>query len=109
VAFLSQVVAVGGLPMFSFVAAWVFGREFPDDTLRYLLTLPVSRTTIVAAKLIVSAAWCLALTTWLLGLGVVSGVLLRLPGWDPAWVAAGVERAFLAAGLMPAAIAPVPL
>jgi ABC-2 type transport system permease protein len=107
--FLGQVVAVGGLLVFSFVAAWVFGREFSDGTQRYLLALPVPRGTVVAAKVAVVAVWCAALTAWLLGLGLALGVLLGLPGGDPAVVASGVGRAVGAAALMILAVAPVPL
>ena len=52
-AFLAQAATVGGFVLFAFVIAWVFGREFSDGTVRYLLALPTSRATIIAAKLVV--------------------------------------------------------
>ena len=39
-AFLAQAATVGGFVLFAFVVAWVFGREFSDGTVRYLLALP---------------------------------------------------------------------
>ena len=54
-AFLAQAATVGGFMLFAFVVAWVFGREFSDGTVRYLLALPTSRTAIIAAKLVVVA------------------------------------------------------
>jgi ABC-2 type transport system permease protein len=106
--FLGQVVAVGGLLVFAFVASWMFGREHADDALRYLLALPVPRTTIAVAKLIVTAGWCAVLTAWLLGAGLVLGTMLSLPGGNTDVVLSGIGRAATAAGLMVLAIAPVP-
>ena len=56
--FLAQAATVGGFVLFAFVVAWVFGREFSDGTVRYLLALPTSRAAIIAAKLVVVVAWC---------------------------------------------------
>ena len=43
-ALLGQAVTVGGFVLFAFVVSWVFGREFSDGTVRYLLALPTSRS-----------------------------------------------------------------
>ena len=48
--FAAQAVAVGSLMLFAFILTWLFGREFADGTARYLMALPVSRTTIVAEQ-----------------------------------------------------------
>ena len=55
------------------MVAWVFGREFSDGTVRYLLALPTSRTTIIAAKLAMVAIWCAALTALITLLGLAVG------------------------------------
>jgi ABC-2 type transport system permease protein len=44
---LAQAVAIGGLIIFGFVSSWVFGREYADRTIKDLLALPISRTSIV--------------------------------------------------------------
>ena len=54
---LAQAVGVGGAIVFAILAAWVFGREFSDRTLKDLLAIPTSREAIVAAKLTVIAVW----------------------------------------------------
>jgi ABC-2 type transport system permease protein len=59
---LAQAIAVGGILLFSLIESWVFGREFADGTLKDLLAVPVSRTTILFAKFIVVALWSLLLT-----------------------------------------------
>lgn len=58
-----QAVAAAWGPMLcGFVAAYVFGRERKDGTDGTLLTSPVPRWAFASAKLIVVAAWVLALT-----------------------------------------------
>ena len=47
---LSQAIAIGGLVVFGFITSWIFGREYSDRTIKDLLALPISRTTIVISK-----------------------------------------------------------
>lgn len=106
--FAAQVVAVGGLMLFAFVAAWVFGREAQDGTLRYLLAVPVPRHVVVLAKLAVVVGWCAVLTAWIAALFVVAGLLLRLPGGGAATVLHGLGPLALAA-LLHLAVVPAPV
>lgn len=75
---LSQVVGVGGVLMFGFVASWLFGREYSDGTAKDLLALPTSRSKIINAKFIVYLLWCIALVTSNLLLGLIVGKLVGL-------------------------------
>lgn len=100
-------IAVGGLLVFSFVATWVFGREFADRTAFYLMARPVSRAAVVTAKLALVGAWCLALTCWLIGLSVIVGAALQLPAATPDLLARGVTWVAGAAALMVTALTPV--
>ncbi len=106
-AFAVQVLAVGGLLLFSFVVTWVFGREFSDGTARYLMALPVSRTAIVLAKFILIALWCLAMSVWLIGLLFAVGGLMGLPGWSGAMVGSALLKALSAVLLMLPAVLPI--
>ena len=96
---LGQAVAVGGAILFAFLTAWVFGREFADKTVRGLLANPTSRGTIVLAKAIVVATWGLAITAWVLALGLLIGVLVDIPGWSSSGGMATVTAIALAAFL----------
>jgi ABC-2 type transport system permease protein len=60
---------VGGTGIFGLTVIWAFGREFSDHTVKDLLALPTRRTTVVAAKFVVTGGWSLLLTvqTYLLG------------------------------------------
>lgn len=82
--------SVGGLIIFGFIFVWVFGREFSDKTVYDILSLPTSRLTIGAAKIITAACWSLALTVlgFVLMLGV--GTIIQLPGWSAATILNGL-------------------
>jgi len=89
---LAQIIAVGGLLIFGLIVIWSFGREFSDRTVADLLALPTARSTIVAAKLAVTVAWCLLLSLLVFGLGLVIGAGLRLPGWSAGVALGGLAR-----------------
>ena len=76
---LTQAVALGGVLIFGFVASWVFGREYAEGTAKDLLALPTSRATILNAKFIVYAIWCIALAISNLLISILIGVFLQLP------------------------------
>lgn len=105
--FAAQVVAVGSLLLFAFIATWLFGREFADGTARYLMALPISRTTIVAAKFSLLAMWTTVLTLWLIAVTVLLGWLMALPGWTTSGGVEGVVHILGAAVLMIPAIMPI--
>lgn len=89
---VAQIAAVGGTLIFGMTMVWVFGREFADRTAKDLLSLPTSRTAIVAAKFTIGALWCLALTAFLAGVAVAIGVGLAIPGMTWAVVTVGLIR-----------------
>ncbi len=93
---LGQATTVGGAVLFAFLAAWVVGREFTDRTLRGLLANPTPRQTIVAAKAIVIASWGIAVSAWVLALGLAIGALVGLPGWSSADAAGTIASIALA-------------
>ena len=105
-ALLAQATAIGGLLVFSFVVAWIFGREFADRTLKELLATPTSRAAIVAAKATTTALLVLLLTGLVLGIGLPLGYALDLPGGsaDVLWL--GIARVGVA-GLLTLALMPV--
>ncbi len=96
---LGQAVAIGGAILFAFLTAWVFGREFADRTVRGLLANPTPRRTIVLAKACVIAIWGLAISAWVLALGLAIGALVGLPGWSAADAGSTVAAIALAAVL----------
>ncbi|MBI5650343.1 MAG: ABC transporter permease [Chloroflexi bacterium] len=75
---LAQAEAIGGIILFGLIATWVFGREFADRTVKDWLALPTARAAIVASKLIVVAAWTLALSALNFGIGLIIGNAVAL-------------------------------
>jgi ABC-2 type transport system permease protein len=75
-----EMVAAGGFIIFVLVISWVFGREFADGTLKDMLATPVPRSTILLGKFIVVAIWSAMVTAVIYVVGLVMGVLLKLPG-----------------------------
>jgi ABC-2 type transport system permease protein len=79
---LGQAIAIGAAILFAFLTAWVFGREFADRTIRNLLASPTSRRAVVLAKAIVVAGWGIAVSAWVMAVGMATGGLVGLPGWS---------------------------
>jgi len=104
---LAQATAIGGLILFSLIGSWVFGREFSDRTVKDLLALPTSRSTIVLAKFVVVAVWSMALIAmiYLVGLGV--GRATALPQVPPPVILQGGVTLAITAGLTLASITPI--
>lgn len=96
---LTQAVGVGGVLIFGFVASWVFGREYSDGTAKDLLALPTSRSSILNAKFIVYATWCLALVLSNLAVGLLIGHVLQISTPDNLVVSTHLSNYFLTTGL----------
>ncbi len=75
-----QVIAAGGFILSVFVIAWVFGREFSDNTVKDILSVPVPRTSILLAKFLLSAIWSILLAGVIYAAGLLIGLFLNLPG-----------------------------
>lgn len=102
----TQIVSVAAFLGFGVMLAWIFGREFADGTITGLFALPISRTRIALAKLIVFGLWAvlvgLLLSVGVLCLGLAFGYG---PPTSGAWV--GLLRLWALAVLTGAAAVPV--
>ncbi|MNC19855.1 ABC-2 family transporter protein [compost metagenome] len=75
-----------GLIGYTFIAAWVFGREFSDRTIKDLLAKPVSRAKIVLSKFLVILAWCLLLSIYMFAVGFAVGAIMGAQGGSAAFI-----------------------
>ena len=96
---MPQVVGVGGVIVFGFVASWVFGREFSDRTAKDLFALPISRTIVVTAKLITIAVWCFVIAGCTLIVGLIVGASLGLGGWSGTLLALSMRTILITTAL----------
>jgi ABC-2 type transport system permease protein len=78
-ALLAQAIAVGGIILFGFIGSWVFGREYADRTVKDLLALPTSRSSIVLAKYVVVLLWSAVLAAAVYVVGLAVGAAVALP------------------------------
>jgi ABC-2 type transport system permease protein len=71
--------AAGGFFFYCILISWIFGREFPDHTLKDLLAVPVPRQTILLAKFLAAGVWSAGLTVELYAVCLIAGSLIQLP------------------------------
>jgi ABC-2 type transport system permease protein len=69
--------------IFAFLAAWVFGREFADHTMKEMLATPTPRAAIASAKFVLIAGWILGLVLLAFLAWLAIGAAVRIPGWAP--------------------------
>lgn len=95
--YLVMIAGAGGLVMLGFVVAYLFGREYADGTAKNLLALPVGRSQFAVGKLVVAAAWWLALLVALLAEGFAIGLAMGLPGFSGGIVTTTIGNALACA------------
>ena len=103
------IIAAVGFFLFVLIISWVFGREFADGTLKDMLAVPVSRSSIIMAKLAVVAAWSGVLTAGIFGLGLVMGAIIKLPHGSVGVLLHGGVSVAIAACLVFAVVLPFAL
>lgn len=94
---LLQTVGIGGMILVAVLAAYVFGREYADGTVKNLLALPISRHWFAVAKLIVVLVWFGVLIASFLAEALLVGGFLGLPGFSASIAAGAVGDILLAA------------
>ena len=97
------ITSIGGLVIFGFIFVWIFGREFGERTVYDMLALPISRFTIVTAKVIIALIWSVVLILFLFVLVLGVGVALALPGGSAALILNGLKQVVIS-GLMAAVL-----
>ncbi len=81
-----------GLIGYGFITSWVFGSEYSDRTIKDLLVLPVSRSSIVIAKLTVVTFWCIIHTFVFLIAALFFGYLSGVSGWSNEIILSGIYK-----------------
>jgi len=97
---IAQAIGVGGVIIFGFIASWIFGREYADRTLKDLISLPISRSTIVISKLLAFIVWCSVVTIAVILISLLIGFMLHLPGWESQLLYSSLRHIFTTAILV---------
>ena len=79
---LLQSLGIGGMILVAVLAAYVFGREYADGTIKNLLALPIGRHRFAVAKLVVVLVWFAGLSGSFIIEGLAVGSVLGLPGYS---------------------------
>lgn len=104
---LAQSIAIGGIILFGFIGSWVFGREYADRTVKDLLALPTSRTSIVVAKFVVVLLWSAILAAAVYFVGLAVGAAVRLPPAPEGTIGQGTVSIAVSAALTIVLVTPV--
>jgi len=80
-----------------FVASWVFGREFSEHTIKDILVLPISRSTIVLSKFTVVVIWSVLLSLIYFTVSLLFGLMIHVPDWSHEIVMINFNRYFVTA------------
>jgi len=96
---ISQAISIGGIFAFGFISSWIFGREYADRTIKDLLALPISRTTIVLAKFLVTLIWGIFLSLLVLVLSLLVGYLVNITGFST-YLLFQAARAYMLSSLL---------
>jgi ABC-2 type transport system permease protein len=107
--FSAQIIAAGGFFLFTFAISWMFGREFADGTLKDMLAVPVSRSTILLAKFTIATVWSGILTVVILSVSLVMGLFLNLPPATSGSITAACAVILITACLVIASVWPFAL
>ncbi len=102
----AEIISAGGFFFFIIAVSWVFGREFTDGTVKDLLAVPVPRASIILAKFIIAAIWSAAMAIVMLVFGMLSGLLLHLPGGSAAAILHGALVSGVTSALAIAVVLP---
>lgn len=73
-------VLVIGVPLYGVITAYLYNREYAEDTMKNLLTIPVSRVALLMSKWIMLLGWIMLLTlsAWALAIILVHWVNLQV-------------------------------
>ncbi|GEN85955.1 ABC transporter permease [Oceanobacillus sp. FSL W8-0428] len=75
-------VLIIGVPLYGVVTTYLFNREYAENTLKNLLTIPVSRMSFIISKMLLLFMWIMMLSiiAWVLTLTL--GLLTQFDGLD---------------------------
>jgi ABC-type transport system involved in multi-copper enzyme maturation permease subunit len=92
--YIGVILAAGSI-VIGIIQAFVFGREYAEGTAKNMLSLPIGRSNFVAAKLLVSAVWYACIVAVVYGEAILIGLLVGLPGFEPALLAPSMRLCLL--------------
>ena len=103
---VAQILSTAGFFMFIVIISWIFGREFADGTAKDLLAVPVRRSTILLAKMILFGIWSTIMALIMVCTSLLAGNLIHLPDVSSAVMQQGIILILLTTCLVILAVVP---
>ncbi|WP_139487928.1 ABC transporter permease [Brevibacillus dissolubilis] len=75
-------VLVIAVPLYGVITAYLYNREYAEDTLKNLLTIPVPRISLLASKWLLLFGWIMLLTVVTWGMAILSGAIGQFAGFS---------------------------
>ncbi|GAB2571905.1 ABC transporter permease [Gracilibacillus alcaliphilus] len=92
-------VLIIGVPLYGVVTTYLFNREYVEDTLKNLFTIPVSRISFIMSKMLLLFLWIMFLTAIAWALTLFLGWLTQFDGLTVDLLLASI-RQFAVGGLL---------
>lgn len=73
-------VLIIGVPLYGVVTSYLFNREYMENTLKNILTIPVARISFIISKMLLLFMWIMMLTVVAWGITLVLGLLTQFDG-----------------------------
>ncbi len=89
-----------GFPLYGVVVAYLFTREYAEDTLKHLLTIPVSRISFIISKFILLFLWIMMLTLVAWALTLLLGLIGSFPGFSITLLLDSIVKFLICGGLL---------
>ncbi|MFD2445352.1 ABC transporter permease [Bacillus sp. CGMCC 1.16607] len=93
-------VLVIGVALYGVVTAYLFNREYIENTLKNLLTIPVSRFNFIISKLLLLFIWIMLLTFVAWGLTFLLGILFQFDGLSRSLIFKSIKQFSIGGGLL---------
>ncbi|UHA71766.1 ABC transporter permease [Paenibacillus sp. 481] len=89
-----------GTLLYGVITAYLFNREYVEDTLKNLLTIPVSRTSLIASKMAMLFIWIVILTLVAWGMTLILGLIGQFDGLSVAVLMKSLQQHLVGAVLL---------
>ncbi|WP_019419932.1 ABC transporter permease [Paenibacillus sp. OSY-SE] len=89
-----------GTLLYGVITAYLFNREYVEDTLKNLLTIPVSKISFIASKLVLLFIWILVLTLVAWGLTFILGLIGQYEGLNAAVLLQSLKQFLIGGSLL---------
>src|SRR5690625_672176 len=85
-------VLIIGVPLYGVVTTYLFTREYTENTLKNILTIPVSRMSFIMSKTLLLFMWIMMLTVIAWGITLVLGLLMQFNGLSSSMLTESIKQ-----------------